>query len=107
MHIVEGQLSSTKCTFAGISVEGTIITTRDTANQAFYGRALTAKQLLLGGAVGQPTAAKPLYGALHELMDRMEEPMSAAVSARWLSTLLWWSVIHRQQVVTASLQCGG
>ncbi len=67
---------------SGVSVEGTIITTRDQANQGFYGRALTGKQLLLGGIVSQPTAAKALYAALHELMDRVEEPVSVAASTR-------------------------
>ena len=67
---------------SGVSVEGTIITTRDQANQGFYGRALTGKQLLLGGTVSQPTAAKALYAALHELMDRVEEPLSVAASTR-------------------------
>ncbi len=67
---------------SGVSVEGTIITTRDQANQGFYGRALTGKQLLLGGAVSPPTAAKALYAALHDLMDRVEEPVSVAASTR-------------------------
>ena len=67
---------------SGVSVEGTIITTRDQANQGFYGRALTGKQLLLGGTVSQPTAAKALYAALHDLMDRVEEPLSVAASTR-------------------------
>ena len=67
---------------SGVSVEGTIITTRDQANQGFYGRALTGKQLLLGGGVSQPTAAKALYAALHDLMDRVEEPVSVAASTR-------------------------
>ena len=67
---------------SGVSVEGTIITTRDQANQGFYGRALTGKQLLLGGAVSQPTAAKALYAALHDLMDKVEEPLSVAASTR-------------------------
>ena len=67
---------------SGISVEGTIITTRDKANQGFYGRALTGKQLLMGGAVTPPTAAKAMYAALHDLMDRVEEPLSVAASTR-------------------------
>lgn len=74
--------SCSRGAYAGVSVEGTIITTRDHANQGFYGRALTGKQLLLGGAVSQPTAAKALYAALHDLMDRVEEPVSVAASTR-------------------------
>lgn len=64
---------------SGVSIEGTIITTRDKANQGFYGRTLTAKQLLLGSAVNQPPAAKILYAALQELMDRV---LPVAASSR-------------------------
>lgn len=59
------------------------MTTRDKANRGFYGRALTAKQLLLEGAVVPPTAARTLYSALDALMDRVEEPVSAAASSRY------------------------
>lgn len=63
--------SCSRGAYIGVSIEGTIITTRDKANQGFYGRTLTAKQLLLGSAVNQPPAAKILYAALQELMDRV------------------------------------
>ena len=59
------------------------MTTRDKANRGFYGRALTAKQLLVEGAVVAPTAARPLYIALDDLMDRIEEPLSVAVASRY------------------------
>ena len=64
-------------------MEGTLITTRDTANQDFYGRPLSAKQLLLGGTVTPPTAVKHLYAALAQLMDRVEKPQSALAASRW------------------------
>ena len=67
---------------AGVSVEGTLITTRDRANQDFFGRPLTAKQLLMGGTVTPPTAGKHLYAALHQLMDRVEKPQSALAASR-------------------------
>lgn len=66
-----------------MSVEGTIMSTRGKANRGFYGRALTAKQLLLEGAVVAPTAARPLYLALDDLMDRVEEPLSVAQASRY------------------------
>ena len=59
------------------------MTTRDKANRGFYGRTLTAKQLLVEGAVAAPTAARPLYIALDDLMDRFEEPLSVAVASRY------------------------
>lgn len=59
------------------------MTTRDKANRAFYGRAVTPKQLLMeGSGVAPPTAARPLYAALDELMDRVEEPLSVAQASR-------------------------
>lgn len=74
--------SCSKGAYIGVSVEGTLITTRDRANQDFYGRALTAKQLLMGGTVTPPTAGKHLYAALHQLMDRVEKPQSALAASR-------------------------
>ena len=59
------------------------MSTRGKANRGFYGRALTAKQLLVEGAVVAPTAARPLYVALDDLMDRVEEPLSVAQASRY------------------------
>ena len=63
------------------------MTTRDKANRGFYGRALTAKQLLVEGAVVAPTAARTLYAALDDLMDRVEAPVSVAVASRYPSLM--------------------
>ena len=79
---------------AGISVEGTVMTTRDRANRGFYGRPLTAKQLLLEGAVVPPTAARPLYAALDQLMDRVEEPVTVAAASRYSMKALAAVVQH-------------
>ena len=59
------------------------MTTRGKANRGFYGRALTAKQLLVEGAVVAPTAARTLYAALDDLMDRVEDPISVAAASRY------------------------
>ena len=46
-----------------------MVSVRDAVNLHFYGRPLTAKQLLLGDAVPAPAAAATLYAALDALMD--------------------------------------
>ncbi|KAG5175207.1 hypothetical protein JKP88DRAFT_203735 [Tribonema minus] len=52
--------------FAGISLEGAVIAARPDVNRAFYGKDVTAKQLL-SGEVDPPPAAAPLYEALAEV----------------------------------------
>lgn len=47
-----------------MSVEGAVISTRDDVNMNFYGRAVSAKDLLLQDSPNQPLAAKMLYEAL-------------------------------------------
>jgi len=49
--------------FAGVSIEGSAVYTRDDANAAFYGRSVTAKELLTG-IIDPPAQALPLYDAL-------------------------------------------
>jgi lipid-binding SYLF domain-containing protein len=49
--------------FAGISLDGTLIFTRDRLNHVFYGHPASAKQLL-SGRIAPPRAAEPLYRAL-------------------------------------------
>ncbi|KAK9805137.1 hypothetical protein WJX72_001461 [[Myrmecia] bisecta] len=64
--------SCSRGAFAGVSVESTLITTRHATNQDFYGRPLTPKQLLLEESVAPPVAADALYGALEELMAKVD-----------------------------------
>jgi SH3 domain-containing YSC84-like protein 1 len=45
--------------FAGISLEGTVIATRDGANEDYYGHAVTPEQIL-SGSVKPPASAVPL-----------------------------------------------
>lgn len=49
--------------------------------QAFYGRKLTARQLLVSGAVPPPPAAAALYSALDALMEHASE-CEAAMAGR-------------------------
>lgn len=49
--------------FAGVSLEGTVVFTRDRLNHTFYGHPASAKQLL-SGRIAPPRAAEPLYRAL-------------------------------------------
>lgn len=53
---------------AGVSVDGTVMRARDSINRDFYGRPLTAKQLLTGDSPAQPLAARPLYAALDDML---------------------------------------
>jgi lipid-binding SYLF domain-containing protein len=49
--------------FAGISLEGTVIATRDEANAEYYGKPVAAKDILLG-KVQPPDGAKKLQQVL-------------------------------------------
>jgi len=49
--------------FAGISLEGTVIGTRNDANAAYYGRPVTAREIL-SGKVASPPGAKRLLQVL-------------------------------------------
>ena len=49
--------------FAGISLEGTVIATRDEANAEYYGRSVTARDILSGKAQ-PPNGAKKLQQVL-------------------------------------------
>jgi len=55
--------SLSKGLYAGVSLDGRVLTTRDRVNEKFYGRAVTAHELL-SGKVATPPAAQPLYDAL-------------------------------------------
>lgn len=55
--------------FAGISVGGTVIKTRDHVNHKFYGIPVASESLLSGTAVQPPPAASVLYKALHAVFD--------------------------------------
>ena len=55
--------SMSKGLYAGISLDGKVIHTRDDVNERFYGRRVSGREILRG-AVPTPPAAQPLYEAL-------------------------------------------
>eukprot|EP00535_Pseudo-nitzschia_heimii_P003884 CAMPEP_0197177062 /NCGR_PEP_ID=MMETSP1423-20130617/2799_1 /TAXON_ID=476441 /ORGANISM="Pseudo-nitzschia heimii, Strain UNC1101" /LENGTH=598 /DNA_ID=CAMNT_0042626545 /DNA_START=162 /DNA_END=1958 /DNA_ORIENTATION=+ len=56
--------SLSKGIYAGISLDGKVIVTRNRVNEKFYGREITGQELL-SGDIPSPPAARPLYDALH------------------------------------------
>ncbi|KAI7902635.1 uncharacterized protein BX663DRAFT_509917 [Cokeromyces recurvatus] len=56
--------SKTRGLFAGISLEGSVVVSRSDANEKFYGRRVSAKELLMG-SVPPPPEADALYRALN------------------------------------------
>ncbi|ORX60580.1 DUF500-domain-containing protein [Hesseltinella vesiculosa] len=56
--------SKTRGLFAGVSLEGSVVVTRNDANEKLYGRRVTAKELL-NGSVSPPPEADSLYRALN------------------------------------------
>lgn len=65
--------SCTRGAFAGVAVGASLLATRDSLNQQFYGKKVTARQLLLGGAVPPPPAAAALYAAIDALLEQAGE----------------------------------
>jgi lipid-binding SYLF domain-containing protein len=55
--------SRTQGLFAGVSLEGTVIGTRNDANAAYYGRQVTPDEIL-SGKVAPPSGARRLHQAL-------------------------------------------
>jgi lipid-binding SYLF domain-containing protein len=55
--------SLSKGLYAGVSMDGRVVVTRPRVNEKFYGRSLTAEELL-NGSVPRPPAAQPLYDAI-------------------------------------------
>ena len=55
--------SLSKGLYAGVSLDGRMLVTRDRVNEKFYGRAVSTHELL-SGQMATPPAAQPLYDAL-------------------------------------------
>lgn len=55
--------SMSKGFYAGLSLDGKVIVTRNKVNEKFYGRTVSGREIL-AGAVPVPPAAQPLYEAL-------------------------------------------
>ena len=56
--------SRNKGLFAGVSLEGSTLRSDGGANEKFYGRKLTAKEIIRGGKVGVPASARELVALL-------------------------------------------
>jgi lipid-binding SYLF domain-containing protein len=52
--------------FAGISLEGSTLRPDNDANERIYGKKLTAKEIVLHGAVPIPHAARLMIGTLNQ-----------------------------------------
>lgn len=62
--------SCSKGAFVGCSLEGNMVTTRNSANARFYGNpSIKASDILLG-SLPRPQAAVPLYNALSDLFEK-------------------------------------
>ncbi|ETV82495.1 hypothetical protein, variant 3 [Aphanomyces astaci] len=74
--------SHSKGLFIGISLEGSVVMARPDVNREFYGKDITAAELL-GGRERPPVAAQPLYDALEAVATSPANGLNrlAAVSA--------------------------
>ncbi|KAK9857195.1 hypothetical protein WJX84_010172 [Apatococcus fuscideae] len=66
--------------YAGVSLEGSVVSVRNSVNTDFYGRPVTARQLLLDDTIAPPAAAQSLFTALTELLAGPCGPALEAVS---------------------------
>jgi lipid-binding SYLF domain-containing protein len=62
--------SRSRGVFAGFSLEGAVIQPSDDANEAFYGRPVTAREILVAHEVHEPRAARPFTSAVTEYARR-------------------------------------
>jgi lipid-binding SYLF domain-containing protein len=58
--------------FAGVSLEGTSLRPDNDANKDVYGRALTARRIITGAAVGVPESGRHLVAVLEKAAPRNE-----------------------------------
>src|SRR5271154_1613309 len=69
--------SRTRGLFAGISLEGSTLRPDDDATADVYGRKLTAREIVLGGAVGVPPSGRHLVRVLQKGSPHNESKESA------------------------------
>ncbi|MFZ0735479.1 MAG: lipid-binding SYLF domain-containing protein [Candidatus Acidiferrales bacterium] len=69
--------SRTRGLFAGISLEGSTLRPDDDATADVYGRALTAKEIILGGNVRVPPSGRHLVSVLERNSPRDDSKQSA------------------------------
>ena len=73
--------SLSKGLYAGLSLDGKIIVTRERVNERFYGRKVSGTEILQGG-VPTPPAARPLYEALQRCHVYAADGGPSAMMAR-------------------------
>lgn len=66
--------SMSKGLFAGVALEAALLCERAAVNHAFYGRRLSAQQLLAGDAVAPPAGASSFYAALEAFLSAVAAP---------------------------------
>ena len=80
--------SLSKGIYAGISLDGKVIVTRNRVNEKFYGREVTGQQIL-NGEIPSPPAARPLYDALQRChVYAMNDAKGQSASSTIQSALL-------------------
>lgn len=75
--------SCSRGAYAGVALDGSVMHTRSAANLAFYGRPLSAKDLLMGGSADAPPAARTLYTALDSMVRLPKVGTPAHCAAVW------------------------
>ena len=56
--------------FGGIALDGAVVTQDNNSNTAYYGKPVTSKDILMGGAVSVQSGSKELVDALNEYSTR-------------------------------------
>lgn len=76
---------STSGLFVGLSIDASVLHSRDDANKAFYGRAVAPKDVL-SGAVDVPVAAKKAVAELHAALKSIDTLRSSASRPQTLTS---------------------
>jgi lipid-binding SYLF domain-containing protein len=77
MHAEILTYSRSRGLFAGVSLEGSTLRQDNSANEKVYGRKVTARQIVLGHAVGTPASGQLMISALEKSSPRnMSDPKS-------------------------------
>jgi SH3 domain-containing YSC84-like protein 1 len=73
--------SHSKGAFVGVSLEGSVITSRTSTNRNFYGKDVAPLDLL-SGAAPRPPAAAPLYEALEDALASTDDMLAGGAGGR-------------------------
>ena len=91
--------SLSKGLYAGVSMDGRILMTRDRVNEKFYGRSVSAHEIL-SGKVATPPAAQPLYDALKRCRVYGETGGTQSTRKGSLSTIMSHSTAAGMPVIS-------